>query len=49
MVYTSHGHTVVWAADGNVEYLGSKHAPLFAVAVAILVLLWFSYTLLHFL
>ena len=48
VVYTSHGHKAVWTADGNVEYLGSKHAPLFAVAMAML-LLWLLYTLLLFL
>ena len=49
VVYTSHGHMVVWAADGNVDYLGPKHALLFAVAVAILMFLWLPYTLLLFL
>ena len=49
MVYTSHGHLVVWTADGNMDYLGPKHAPLFAVAVAIPPLLWLPYTLLLFL
>ena len=49
VVYTSHGNKAVWATDGSVEYLGSKHVFLFAVAVAILVFLWLPYTLLHFL
>ena len=44
-VYSSH----VWAADGNVDYLGPKHAPLFAVAVGTLLFLWLPYTLLLFL
>ena len=39
----------VWSADGNVDYLGSKHSPLFAIAVATLVFLWLPYTLLLFL
>ena len=49
VVYTSHGQMVVWTADGNVDYLGSKHIPLFAAAVAILLFLWLPYTLLLFL
>ena len=39
----------VWSADGNVDYLGSKHSPLFAIAVFTLVFLWLPYTLLLFL
>ena len=37
---------LVWSADGNVDYFGPKHIPLFCVAVAALVFLWFPYTLL---
>ena len=36
----------VWAFDGNIEYLKGKHVPLFAVALALLVLLFLPYTLL---
>ena len=39
----------VWSADGNVDYLGSKHSLLFAIAVLTLVFLWLPYTLLLFL
>ena len=39
----------VWSADGNVDYLGSKHYPLFVIAVFTLVFLWLPYTLLLFL
>ena len=39
----------VWSADGNVDYLGSKHSPLFAIAVFTLVFLWLPYTLVLFL
>ena len=39
----------VWSADGNVDYLSSKHSPLFAIAVFTLVFLWLPYTLLLFL
>ena len=49
MLYSSQGHKAVWSADGNVDYLGPKHAPLFAVAVAVLIFLWLPYTLLLFL
>ena len=49
MVYTSHGPKAVWTADGNVDYLGPQHAPLFATSVAVLLFLWLPYTLLLFL
>ena len=49
IVYTSHGSKAVWTADGNVDYLGPKHAPLFTTAVAVLLFLWLPYTLLLFL
>ena len=43
------GQKVVWSADGNIEYLGPKHAPLFVAAVATLLFLWLPYTMLLFL
>ena len=49
IVYTSHGPKAVWTADGNVDYLGPKHAPLFTTAVAVLLFLWLPYTILLFL
>ena len=49
IVYTSHGPKAVWTADGNVDYLGPKHAPLFTTAVAVILFLWLPYTLLLFL
>ena len=49
LLYSSQGHKAVWSADGNIEYLGPKHAPLFAVAVAVLLFLWLPYTLMLFL
>ena len=49
MVHTSHGPKAVWTADGNVDYLGPQHAPLFATAVAVLLFLWLPYTLVLFL
>ena len=42
------GQKVVWSADGNVNYLGAKHAPLFVAAVATLLFLWLPYTVLLF-
>ena len=45
-LYTTQGKKLVWSADGNLDYLGPKHIPLFGVAVAALLFLWFPYTLL---
>ena len=45
-LYTTQGRKLVWSTDGNLDYLGPKHIPLFCVAVAALVFLWFPYTLL---
>ena len=49
ILYTTKGSKAVWSADGNLDYLGPEHAPLFAVAVAFLLFLWLPYTLLLFL
>ena len=46
---TTHGSKAVWSADGNLDYLGPEHAPLFVVAVATLLFLWLPYTLILFL
>ena len=46
---TTHGSKAVWSADGNLDYLGPEHAPLFVVAAATLLFLWLPYTLLLFL
>ena len=46
---TTHGSKAVWSADGNLDYLGPEHAPLFVVAIATLLFLWLPYTLLLFL
>ena len=43
---TTQGQHFMWSVDGNIVYLGPEHAPLFAVAVAVLVFLWLPYTLL---
>ena len=49
ILYTTHGSKAVWSTDGNLDYLGPEHAPLFAVAVAFMFFLWLPYTLLLFL
>ena len=49
MLHTTHGQKAVWSADGNLDYLGPEHAPLFAMAIATLLFLWLPYTLLLFL
>ena len=36
----------VWAYDGNIPYLGSKHAILFAVSTAVFLTLWLPFTVL---
>ena len=46
---TTHGSKPVWSADGNLDYLGREHAPLFVVAAATLLFLWLPYTFLLFL
>ena len=43
-VDTAQGQKVVWSADGNIDYLGPQHVPLFTAAIATLVLLWLPYT-----
>ena len=40
-----HGQKAVWPLDGNVDYLGPKHLPLFVVAVVVLLFLCVPYTL----
>ena len=40
------GSKAVWSANGNIDYLGPKHAPLFVAALATLFFLWLPYTLL---
>ena len=45
-VDTANGQKTVWSADGNIDYLGPQHTPLFLAALATLLLLWLPYTLL---
>ena len=49
ILYSSQGPKAVWSADGNLDYLDPKHAPLFAIAAIALIFLWLPYTLLLFL
>ena len=44
-----HDSKAVWSADGNLDYLGPEHAPLFVVAAATLLFLWLPYTFVLFL
>ena len=39
---------LVWERDGNIRYLTGEHIPLFAIALAVLVLLLFPFTLILF-
>ena len=45
-VDSANGQKTVWSADGNIDYLGPQHMPLFLAALATLLLLWLPYTLL---
>ena len=45
---TADGSKAVWSADGNLDHLGPKHAPLFLAAIATLLFLWLPYTLVLF-
>ena len=38
--------TAVWSIDGNIQYLGPKHIPLFLVALGVLLFLWLPFTVL---
>ena len=49
IVDTAQGQKVVWSADGNIDYLGRQHIPLFTAAIATLILLWLPYTTLFLL
>ena len=48
VIRSADGNRVVWSADGNIEYLGPHHAPLFVVCTATLLFMWLPYTLLLF-
>ena len=40
------GSKTVWSFDGNIPYLGLKHAPLFLFALGVLLFLWLPFTVL---
>ena len=48
VIESDEGVTVVWSSNGNLEYLGPRHALLFLVCLATLLFLWLPYTLLFF-
>ena len=43
--YNPEGKNWVWLLDGNVPYLGVKHAFLFLMALFVLIFLWLPYTM----
>ena len=45
IVIYRNGTKAVWTLDGNVDYLGPQHLPLFIVALAVLLFLCLPYTL----
>ena len=49
MISTLQNSEAVWSADGNLDYLGVRHSPLFVAAVGTLLFLWLPYTVLLFL
>ena len=49
MISSLQNSEAVWSADGNLDYLGAMHSPLFVAAVGTLLFLWLPYTLLLFL
>ena len=49
MISSLKNSEAVWSADGNLDYLGAMHSPLFVAAVGTLLFLWLRYTLLLFL
>ena len=42
--YPNGSRNALWTNDGNIQYFSPKHAPLFIVAMAVLILLWVPYT-----
>ena len=48
VVEYSNRKKAVWSADGNLDYLGTQHIPLFIAALAVFLFLWLPYTLLLF-
>ena len=48
LVYNENNEVEVWQYDGNVDYLGREHTPLFVAALSFLFLLFIPYTLILF-
>ena len=48
LVYNENNAVEVWQYDGNVDYLGREHTPLFVAALSFLFLLFIPYTLILF-
>ena len=46
LINTPNGRKAVWSADGNIDYFGPQHIPLFLTAVTVLLFLWLPYTIL---
>ena len=44
LVYPDNITAKVWSYDGNLQYLSSKHIPMFLFALAVVLLLWLPYT-----
>ena len=44
--YPNGSRVALWTSDGNIQYFSPEHAPLFLVAMAVLLLLWLPYTVL---
>ena len=42
--YPNGSSIALWTSDGNIQYFSPEHAPLFLVAMAVLLLLWLPYT-----
>ena len=42
--YLDGSRVALWTNDGNIQYFSPEHAPLFLVAMAVLLLLWLPYT-----
>ena len=45
LIDTPNGRKAVWSADGNIDYFGPQHIPLFLTAVGVLLFLWLPYTI----
>ena len=41
--YPNGSRVALWTNDGNIQYFSPEHAPLFLVAMAVLLLLWLPY------